>query len=52
MDKETLTLLHDGLRHIKGFVGVLDRWVALQKSKDPSATDKKNKKEGYDFGEP
>ncbi len=31
MDQPTLELLEDGLRHIKGFVGVLDRWVALQK---------------------
>ncbi len=33
MDQPTLALLEDGLRHIKGFVGVLDRWVAMQKGR-------------------
>ncbi len=52
MDKETLVLLNDGLRHIKGFVGVLDRWVAMQKGKDPSDKGKGDKGKGYEFGEP
>ena len=50
MCKETLALLQDGLRHIKGFVGVLDRWVEMQKGNGSS--EKKEDKKDYDFGEP
>ncbi len=32
-DQATLALLQDGLRHIKGLVGVLDRWIELQKER-------------------
>jgi hypothetical protein len=35
MDQARPALLHDGPRHLKGLVGVLDRWVAMQKSKVP-----------------
>ena len=37
MDKETLALLQDGLRHIK-VVGVLGRWMELQKGRAPQSS--------------
>ncbi len=30
VDQPTLASLQDGLRHIKGLVGALDRWIDLQ----------------------
>jgi hypothetical protein len=46
MDHATLVLLHDGLRHIKGLVGVLDRWVEMQKGKVPPPSQNLDKKKG------
>jgi len=36
MDQATLALLENGLRHIKGLVGILDRWVTMQKGNTSS----------------
>ena len=44
MDQTTLGLLEDGLRHVKGLVGALDRWVAMQKGKVPPSQDLEKKR--------
>lgn len=44
MDQATLALLQDGLRHVKGLVGVFERWIKLQKEKGISSEQKAVKK--------
>ena len=46
MDQATLGFLEDGLRHIKGLVGALDRWVAMQKARVPPPSQTPDKKKG------
>jgi hypothetical protein len=52
IDKERLALLQDGLRYIKGFVGVLDRWIELQNGRAPNQLWKypNNRKEDESLG--